>query len=87
MVTAQDHAEWEVWRRDRKRQQERDRRARNHRIDYYPDDAAALVIGSLVRPLAGHDLSSVISRTVGEWAQRCHRNKETDKIAKQKGPL
>ena len=62
--TAQDHAEWETWRRERKRQQQHERRALYPRIDYYPDDYAFRVIGSLVKAETGHDLSSVISRIV-----------------------
>ncbi len=68
--TAQDRGEWETWRRERKRQQQRDRRARYARIDYYPDDDAAAVIYSMVKPQVGGDFSSVINRIVGEWAAK-----------------
>ena len=71
VVTAQDHADWQAWRKDRKRQQQRERRATNPRIDYYPSDEAHAIIGALMRPQAGHDLSSVINRIVTEWAAQC----------------
>ena len=74
-ITAQDRSEWEAWRKERKRQQQRERRARYVRIDYYPDDVAGPVIESMVKPYAGHDLSSVINRIVCEWAEQRHRNK------------
>lgn len=77
VVSAQDRAEWEAWRAQRKRDIQRERRARYQRIDYYPDDQASRVIDSLARPLFGHDLSSVINRIVSEWFEKCHRNKQS----------
>ena len=68
VVTEQDHIEWNAWRNDRKRQQQRERRALYPRIDYYPDEAAAQVIRALVGGDFGGDLSSVINRIVGEWS-------------------
>ena len=66
--TEQDQRQWETWRRERKRQQQRERRARYPRIDYYPSPVAAEVIDRLWSYRAGCDLSSVINRIVGEWA-------------------
>jgi hypothetical protein len=66
--TEQDRREWETWRRERKREQQRERRARFPRIDYYPSPAAAEVINGLWSHQGGCDLSSVINRIVGEWA-------------------
>jgi hypothetical protein len=40
----QDRREWEGWRRERKRQQQRNRRARYPRIDYYPSPEVAAMI-------------------------------------------
>jgi hypothetical protein len=68
MQSEQDRREWETWRRDRKRQQQRDRRARYPRIDYYPSPEVAAVIDRLWSRCAGCDLSSVINRIIGEWA-------------------
>ena len=67
--TQQDHADWQHWRRERKRQQQQWRRARYPRIDYYPDKHAAEVIDGLRRPCVGGDLSSIINRIVSEWAE------------------
>jgi hypothetical protein len=79
VVTAADVAEWKTWRTERKRQQQRDRRAKYPRIDYYPDKAADALIRSLSYPSVGGDFSSVINRIVAEWCDRCHRNKPTPK--------
>ena len=76
VLTAQDHLEWRAWRTDRKRQQQRDRRARYPRIDYYPDNDTDALIRSLSGPFVGGDFSSVINRIVREWTERCHRNKQ-----------
>lgn len=79
VVTEQDRAEWEQWRRDSKREAQRARRARYPRIDYYPDEEADALIRSMAGPFAGGDFSSIINRIVGEWAERCHRNKQRPK--------
>jgi hypothetical protein len=68
VITEQDHLDWAAWRKNRKREQQRQRRARYRRIDYYPSDEAEAIIDKLVKPRAGHDLSSVINRIVTEWA-------------------
>jgi hypothetical protein len=73
--TLQDHREWEVWRRERKRQQQRDRRAQYPRIDYYPDERAHALILRLSGRYVGGDYSSVLNRIVADWAEGCHRNK------------
>ncbi len=67
VITATDQAEWLAWRSERKRQQQRDRRARLRRIDYHasPDTAAALE--RLWRPQSGGDFSSIIDSIVREW--------------------
>ncbi|MBP7914635.1 MAG: hypothetical protein KAZ63_04745 [Vitreoscilla sp.] len=67
VITPSDHAEWEQWRNDRKRQQQRERRARYPRIDYYPDERADEVIRSRSGRFVGCDFSSVINRIVAEW--------------------
>lgn len=68
VATPEDRADWLAWRRDRKREQQRARRARYPRIDYYPSEAAAEIIGRLRFPDVGGDLSSIINRVVTEWA-------------------
>lgn len=74
VLSADDDAAWRAWRADRKRQLQRERRATNPRIDYYPDKEAAALIRSMTGPSVGRDYSSVINRIVAEWADRCHRN-------------
>lgn len=76
VVNDADRAEWMQWRAERKRQQQRDRRARYPRIDYYPTAEAYELIRSLSGPHLGGDFSSVISRVVVAWAENCHRNKK-----------
>lgn len=73
VATAQDRAEWQAWRQDRKRQQQRERRTRNPRIDYYPDADAARLIYSMT---PARDLSSVINGIVAEWASETERVSE-----------
>jgi hypothetical protein len=68
VVTAADHAAWEVWKRDQKREQQRQRRAKLRRIDYYPSAEAAKIIDSLSRPAVASDHSSVLNRVTAEWA-------------------
>lgn len=63
-----DEAEWRAWQRDRARTQQRARRARLRRIDYYASQEAAKVIDRLRRPYAGGDASSIINRALLEWA-------------------
>jgi len=43
-------------------------RDRLRRIDYYPSDKAATMIDTHIRPFAGGDYSSVISRIVEAWS-------------------
>lgn len=70
VATPEDRADWLAWRKDRKREQQRARRARFPRIDYYPSEGAAEIIGRLRFPAVGGDLSSIINRVVTEWAGR-----------------
>jgi hypothetical protein len=79
VLTAQDHADWLTWRDERKRQQQRDRRARYPRIDHYPDKHADELIRCLSGPFVGGDFSSIINRIVGDWASHRHRNIPTRK--------
>lgn len=72
VLTEADKAQWQEWRRDRKRQQQRARRASHPRIDYYPSPEALALIESMWRPHAGRDASSVINRLIVECAKRCH---------------
>jgi hypothetical protein len=73
VLTPADKDAWQAWRQDRKRQQQRQRRADNPRIDYYPDARALQLIRTLTTSQAGGDTSSVINRIVSEWAERGRR--------------
>lgn len=68
VVTPEEHAAWQEWKRGRKLEQQRQRRAKLRRIDYYPSPEAAKVIDALTRPIAHADHSSVINGIVTEWA-------------------
>ena len=68
VVTQDDHAAWERSKRDRKREQQRQRRATLRRIDYYPSAEAAKIIDEHARPIAYCDYSSVLNRIIAEWA-------------------
>src|SRR5215471_5460378 len=53
VVTEQDHAEWQTWRRNRVLELQRARRRSLRRLDYYPSKAVAAVIDGLRMPRAG----------------------------------
>lgn len=59
VTTAGDHADWQAWRKARKLDQQRRRRAMYPRIDYYPSDEALRIIGA-----RRGDYSSVIDALV-----------------------
>lgn len=59
VLSARDHAEWQAWRKARKLEQQRKRRAMYARIDYYPGDKALRIIGQ-----QRGDYSSVIDALV-----------------------
>jgi len=69
VVTEQDQAQWQVWRRERKLEQQRERRRTERRIDYYPSKEAAAIVDPLRRPYAGGDLSSILNRIITDWAE------------------
>jgi hypothetical protein len=67
VITAQDRAEWQTWRRKRVLELQRERRRGMRRIDYYPSEmAAAMIDESLTRGVGG-DASSILNRIVTEW--------------------
>ena len=68
VVTAQDHVEWQAWRRARILEGQRWRRKQMRRIDYYPSKEAAAVIDRLRTQRVGGDASSILNRIVAEWA-------------------
>jgi len=68
VLTDQDHAEWQAWRRNRALELQRERRKRLRRIDYYPSEPAAEVIDGLRANQVGGDASSILNRIVEEWA-------------------
>ena len=67
VLTAQDHTEWLSWRKERKRQQQRDRRAGLRRIDYHASRDVAAALDLLWRPKPGGDYSSIIDGIVRDW--------------------
>ncbi len=69
VLTEADHLAWAEWRRVSKRDAQRKRRAMYPRIDYYPDELAAQVIGQMVGRHPGGNFSSVLNRIVSEWAE------------------
>jgi hypothetical protein len=68
VITAQDHAEWQAWRRARILELQRERRKQMRRIDYYPSKEAAAVSQHLRTRRVGGDASSILNRIVAEWA-------------------
>lgn len=68
VVTEQDLAEWDKYRRERILAQQRERRRSMRRIDYYPSDAATEIIDRFRGRTAGRDASSILNRIVAEWA-------------------
>ena len=68
VITAQDHAEWQAWRKERILEQQRERRRRERRIDYYPSKEAAAIVDGMRSRCAGGDASSILNRIVSEWA-------------------
>jgi hypothetical protein len=77
VVTDSDHAEWMVWRKTRKLEQQRQRRRRCPRIDYYAGPEALEVIQSLAGSFPGGDYSSVIDRLVLEAASGFRNKQDT----------
>ena len=55
IITAKDHADWQALRRARKLEQQRQRRQRYPRIDYYPSAKARVVIEAVARTRRGPD--------------------------------
>lgn len=76
VLTTQDHADWQAWRLERRRQQQRDRRARLRRIDYHASPDTAVALDALWKQRAACDYSSIIDSIVREWLACCHRNKQ-----------
>jgi len=70
VVTAEDHAEWQHWRRFRILEGQRDRRAKMRRIDYYASPKSNAVIDSMRSKQVGGDASSILNRIVADWAAR-----------------
>lgn len=54
-MTALDRADWQAWRKARKLQQQRERRLRFPRIDYYPGEEARAIIEAVARTRRGAD--------------------------------
>ena len=68
VLSVTDQAQWVVWRKERKRQQQRDRRAQLRRIDYHASPDTAALLGQLWTPHSEGDFSSIIDRIIREWS-------------------
>jgi hypothetical protein len=68
IITAQNRAERQAGRRERILTLQRERRHRLRRVDYYPSENAAAIIGTLRTHGVGGDASSIINRIVSEWS-------------------
>jgi hypothetical protein len=73
--TPEAKAQWQQRRKARMLEQQRKRRAKYRRIDYYPDNAALEAIEPLLHRSVGGDLSSTLNRIVSEW-QRLMKRRE-----------
>jgi hypothetical protein len=67
VLTGADQAKWLAWRSNRRREQQRERRARLRRIDYHASIDTAMALERMWRPSPGHDFSSILDRIVREW--------------------
>lgn len=73
-MTDEEHR---VWIRERRREQQRERRAGLIRIDYADvSPEAAEIIDGLRRDAAGGDASSILNRIVTEWAAKRARGRK-----------
>ena len=64
VLSASDHAEWQAWRKARKLESQRQRRAMYPRIDYYPCEEVLALIRERTHGVVGGDHSSVIDALV-----------------------
>jgi hypothetical protein len=64
LVSASDSADWKAWRKTNKLAQQRARRQRYPRIDYYPSKEVRAAILARTFPRVGGDQSSVIDRLI-----------------------
>lgn len=69
VITEDDRAEWQAWKKRSILEAQRARRAMYPRIDYYPSKAALEVIRANTSAYVGGDYSSVINRIVQEWSE------------------
>ncbi|MGB5097317.1 MAG: hypothetical protein WBN82_05335 [Porticoccaceae bacterium] len=67
--TRDDATAWRTWIKARKLEQQRERRAKLRRIDYYPSREALEVILDACNNGYGGDFASVINRIIEEWAE------------------
>ena len=67
--TRDDATAWRTWIKIRKLEQQRERRAQERRIDYYPSREALEVILDQTHDAPGGDFASVINRIIEEWAE------------------
>ena len=64
VASASDDADWQAWCKARKLEQQRQRRQRYPRIDYYPGKQARAIIMANTGNHPGGDYSTVIDRLI-----------------------
>lgn len=69
VITPHDVIAWQSWKKARKLKQQRERRAKLRRIDYYPSREALEVILDQTHGACGGDFSSVLNHIVEEWSE------------------
>jgi len=67
VATAQDHDEWQAWKRERALALQRERRKRLRRIDYFPSRHVVAVITRSTAEWGG-SAGSTLDRIVAEWS-------------------
>lgn len=72
VITPSDQTAWQAWRTARKLEQQRARRQRNPRIDYYPSKEAMTIIDAHIGNIADGNYSSVIDALVLAGAKKRH---------------
>ena len=68
-ITQHDLIAWQAWKKARKLKQQRERRAKLRRIDYYPSREALEVILDACNNGYPSDFASVINGIIEEWAE------------------
>jgi hypothetical protein len=78
VVTAQDNAEWRIWRKSRKLEQQRARRRGLRRIDYEARPEARALLTHLQQRHWPVGVSAVLDAIVARWISLWLEGKEPD---------